>query len=61
MDKSTIENTNIILFSFAMFGIFNWLLAILIYPHILWVILLWILIIITIDRYKEVKYERQSR
>ncbi len=55
MDKSTIENTNAILSAFAILGIWIWLIMVTINPFALWSVVCWILIIITIDRYKEVK------
>lgn len=61
MDKYTIENINLILLAFAILGIWVWLLGIPSDPLAIWRLSLVFLILITIDRYKEVKYERQSR
>lgn len=58
MIKYTIKNINAILLSFAVFDILVWLIMMTIDPFALWTILFGFLIIITIDRYKEVKYER---
>lgn len=58
MDEYTIKNTNLVLLAFAMFGIWVWLIMMTIDPFALWTILFGFLIIITIDRYKEAKYER---
>lgn len=61
MDKYTIENINIVLLAFAIFGICVWLLRIPSDSLAIWRLSLAFLILITIDRYKEVKYERQLR
>lgn len=61
MDKYTIKNINIVLFAFAIFGIWIWLLRIPTDPSAIWRLSLAFLVLITIDRYKEVKYERQLR
>lgn len=61
MDKCTIENINLVLLAFAIFGIWVWLLRIPSDPLAIWRLSLAFLILITIDRYNEVKYERQSR
>lgn len=61
MDKCTIENINLVLLAFAIFGIWVWLLRIPSDPLAIWRLSLVFLILITIDRYKEVKNERQLR
>lgn len=61
MDEYTIKNTKAVLLAFAIFGIWTWLLRIPTDPSAIWRLSLVFLILITIDRYKEVKYERQSR
>ena len=61
MDKYTIENINLTLLAFAIIGIWVWLLRIPIDPSAIWRLSLAFLMLITIDRYKEVKYEKQSR
>ena len=61
MDKCTIENINLVLLAFAIFGIWVWLLRIPTDPLAILRLSLVFLILITIDRYNEVKYERQSR
>ena len=61
MDEYTIKNTNTVLLAFAILGIWVWLLGIPSDPLAIWRLSLVFLILITIDRYKEVKYERQSR
>lgn len=58
MDEYTIENTQVILLAFAIFGIWTWLLRIPTDSSAIWRLSLTFLILITIDRYKEVKYER---
>lgn len=58
MIEYTIKNINVILLSFAVFDIWVRLIMMTIDPFALWAILFGFLIIITIDRYKEVKYER---
>lgn len=61
MDKYTIENINLTLLAFAIIGIWVWLLRIPTDPSAIWRLSLAFLMLITIDRYKEVKYEKQSR
>lgn len=61
MDKYTIKNTNLVLLAFAIFGIWVWLLRIPTDSSAIWRLSLAFLILITIDRYKEVKNERQLR
>ena len=61
MDKCTIENINLVLLAFAILGIWGWLLGIPTDSSAIWRLSLVFLILITIDRYNEVKYERQSR
>lgn len=61
MDEYTIKNTNTVLLAFAILGIWVWLLGIPSDPLAIWRLSLVFLILITIDRYREVKYERQSR
>ena len=61
MDEYTIKNTNTVLLAFAILGIWVWLLGIPSDPLAIWRLSLVFLILITIDRYKEVKYEKQSR
>ena len=61
MDKYTIKNINLVLLAFAIFGIWIWLLRIPTDPLAIWRLSLVFLILITIDRYKEVKNERQLR
>ena len=61
MDKYTIENIKLTLFAFAIFGIWVWLLRIPTDPLAIWRLLLAFLMLITIDRYKEVENERQLR
>ena len=61
MDKYTIENIKLTLLAFAIFGIWVWLLRIPTDSSAIWRLLLAFLMLITIDRYKEVKYERQPR
>lgn len=61
MDEYTIKNTNAILLAFAILSIWVWLIMVAMHPFALWIVLCWFLIIITIDRYREVKHERQSR
>ena len=61
MDEYTIKNTNTVLLAFAILGIWIWLLGIPSDPLAIWRLSLVFLILITIDRYKEIKYERQSR
>lgn len=61
MDEYTIKNTNTVLLAFAILGIWVWLLGIPSDPLAIWRLSLVFLILITIDRYKEIKYERQSR
>lgn len=61
MDEYTIKNTNIVLLAFAILGIWEWLLGIPSDPLAIWRLSLAFLILITIDRYKEVKNERQLR
>ena len=61
MDEYTIKNTNIVLLAFAILGIWTWLLRIPTDPSAIWRLFLVFLILITIDRYNKVKYERQSR
>ena len=61
MDKCTIENINLVLLAFAIFGIWVWLLRIPSDPLAIWRLPLAFIILITIDRYKEVKNERQLR
>lgn len=61
MDEHTIKNINIVLLAFAILGIWEWLLEIPSYPVAIRRLSLVFLILITIDRYKEVKNERQLR
>lgn len=61
MDEYTIKNINLVLLAFAVFGIWGWLLEILSDPLAIRRLSLVFLILITIDRYKEVKNERQLR
>ena len=61
MDKYTIKNTNLVLLAFVILGIWTWLLRIPTDPSAIWRLSLVFLILITIDRYNKVKYERQSR
>lgn len=61
MDKYTIENINLVLLAFAIIGIWVWLLRVPSDPLAIWRLSLAFLILITIDRYKEIKYERQLR
>ena len=61
MDKYTIKNINLVLLAFAIIGIWVWLLRIPTDSSAIWRLSLVFLILITIDRYKEVKYERQLR
>ena len=61
MDKYTIENIKLTLLAFAIFGIWVWLLRIPTDPSAIWRLLLAFLMLITIDRYKEVKYESHPR
>lgn len=61
MDEYTIKNINLILLAFAIFGIWVWLLRIPSDPLAIWRLSLAFLMLITIDRYKEVKNERQLR
>ena len=61
MDEYTIKNINLVLLAFAIFGIWIWLLRIPTDPSAIWRLSLVFLILITIDRYKEVKNERQLR
>ena len=61
MDKYTIKNINLVLLAFAIFGIWVWLLRIPTDSSAIWRLSLAFLILITIDRYKEVKNERQLR
>lgn len=61
MDKCTIKNINLVLLAFAILGIWGWLLGIPSDPLAIWRLSLAFLILITIDRYKEVKNERQLR
>lgn len=61
MDEYTIKNTNIVLLAFAILGIWEWLLGILSDPLAIRRLSLVFLILITIDRYKEVENERQLR
>lgn len=61
MDKYTVKNINILLIAFAIYGIWTWLLRIPTDPSAIWRLSLVFLILITIDRYKEVKNERQLR
>lgn len=58
MDEYIIKNINAILLSFVIFDIWVWLIMMTIDPFALWTILFGFLIIIIIDRYNEVKYER---
>lgn len=61
MDKYTIENINLTLLAFAIIGIWVWLLRIPTDPSVIWRLSLAFLMLITIDRYKEVKNKRQLR
>lgn len=61
MDEYTIKNTNLVLLVFAIFGICVWLLRIPTDSSAIWRLSLAFLMLITIDRYKEVKNERQLR
>ena len=61
MDKCTIENINLVLLAFAILGIWGWLLGIPTDSSAIWRLSLVFLILITIDRYNEVKYKRQFR
>ena len=61
MDEYTIKNTNLVLLAFAIFGIWVWLLRISTDSSAIWRLSLAFLMLITIDRYKEVKNERQLR
>lgn len=61
MDKYTIKNINLVLLAFVIFGIWAWLLRIPTDPLAIWRLSFAFLILITIDRYKEVKYERHLR
>ena len=61
MDKYTIKNINLVLLAFAILGIWGWLLRIPTDSSAIWRLSLVFLILITIDRYKEVKNERQLR
>ena len=61
MDEYTIKNINIVLLAFAILGIWVWLLGISSDPLAIWRLSLIFLILITIDRYKEVENERQLR
>lgn len=61
MDKYTIENINLVLLAFAILGIWVWLLRIPTDSSAIWRLSLAFLMLITIDRYKEVKNERQLR
>lgn len=61
MDEYTIKNTNLVLLAFAIFGIWVWLLRIPTDSSAIWRLSLAFLILITIDRYKEVENERQFR
>lgn len=61
MDEYTIKNTNIVLLAFAILGIWEWLLGIPSDPLAIWRLSLAFLILIIIDRYKEVENERQLR
>ena len=61
MDKYTIKNINLVLLAFAIIGIWVWLLRILTDSSAIWRLSLAFIILITIDRYKEVKNERQLR
>lgn len=61
MDEYTIKNINLVLLAFAVLGIWGWLLGIFSDPLAIWRLSLAFLILITIDRYKEVKNERQLR
>ena len=61
MDKYTIKNINLVLLAFAIIGIWVWLLRILTDSSAIWRLSLVFLILITIDRYKEVENERQLR
>lgn len=61
MDEYTIKNINLVLLAFAVLGIWGWLLEILSDPLAIRRLSLVFLILITIDRYKEVKNERQLR
>lgn len=61
MDKYTIENINLTLLAFAIIGIWVWLLRIPTDSSVIWRLSLAFLMLITIDRYKEVKNKRQLR
>lgn len=61
MDKYTIKNINLVLLAFAIFGIWAWLLRIPTDSSAIWRLSLAFLMLITIDRYKEIKNERQLR
>lgn len=61
MDEYTIKNTNLVLLAFTIFGIWVWLLRIPTDSSAIWRLSLAFIILITIDRYKEVKNERQLR
>ena len=61
MDKYTIENIKLTLLTFAIIGIWVWLLRIPTDPSAIWRLSIAFLMLITIDRYKEVKNERQLR
>lgn len=61
MDEYTIKNINLVLLAFAIFGICVWLLRIPTDSSAIWRLSLAFLMLITIDRYKEVKNERQLR
>ncbi len=61
MNKYTINNTIIVLLALAILCIWIWIFGIPTDPLAIWRIPLVFLILITIDRYKEVKNERQLR
>lgn len=61
MDEYTIKNINLVLLAFAILGIWVWLLRIPTDSSSIWRLSLVFLMLITIDRYKEVKNERQLR
>ena len=61
MNEYTIKNINLVLLAFAIMGIWVWLLRIPTDSSAIWRLSLAFLMLITIDRYKEVKNERQLR